>query len=101
MTESKIFINKITWELKTQIWIMEMKNYREATTADKIQVITENEAYKEILKDSFGGVMYNIANQNKYDTVKLLKLWEALTPSKKESTGGIMSGAINFIQWKN
>ena len=33
-----------------------------------IEKIENNEVYKEILKDSFGGVMYNVANQNKYDT---------------------------------
>ena len=52
----------------------------------------------EILKDSFGGVLYNLANKNKYDTVELLQLWDSLNESEKESAGGIIKGAMQFIK---
>ena len=70
-----------------------MNNY-----ADTMYLIKNNDAMIEILKDSFGGVMYNMANQNKYETKELLDLWNSLNESEKESTGGIIRGAINFIQ---
>lgn len=65
-----------------------------------IETITNNEVYKQILKDSFGGVMYNVANRDKYDTTEIVKLWTSLTPGEKDSTGGIMKGAFNFIEAK-
>lgn len=64
---------------------------------DKLEQIKNNEVYKQILADSFGGIMYNVANRNKYDTTELLQLWNSLTPSEKEVAGGIMKGAINFV----
>jgi len=63
-----------------------------------LKKITENEVYKQILKDSFGGVMYNVANRNKYDTKELLEIWDKLEPYEKESANGIIKGAINFIK---
>ena len=54
----------------------------------------------QILADSFGGVIYNVANRDKYDTEELLSLWDALTASEKESAGGIIGGAIAFVQEK-
>lgn len=65
---------------------------------DKINQIKELQTYKEILNDSFGGVLYDVANKNKYNTIKLLELWNELTPSEKESAGGIMKGVFNFIK---
>lgn len=62
---------------------------------DKIQ---NNEVYKQVLADSFGDVMYNVANRNKYNTSKLLQLWQNMSASEKESAGGIMKGTINFLQ---
>jgi hypothetical protein len=62
-----------------------------------IEQIHNNSVYKQILADSFGGIMYNVANRNKYDTTELLQLWGALTPSERDSVGGITKGAINFI----
>ena len=52
----------------------------------------------QILADSFGGVIYNVANRDKYDTTELLGLWNNLTASEQESAGGIISGAISFIK---
>jgi len=59
--------------------------------------IQENETYKQILKDSFGGVMYNVANRDKYDTKTLIGMWESLSPARRESACGIMKGAFNFL----
>jgi hypothetical protein len=63
-----------------------------------MEKLKENEVLKQILKDSFGGVLYNVANRNKYDTAELLKQWEELEPAERESAGGIITGAINFIK---
>lgn len=63
-----------------------------------IKQIKENKVYQEILKDSFGGVMYNEANRDKYETKDLLQLWDSLTSSEQEVSGGIMKGAMSFIQ---
>lgn len=60
--------------------------------------IENNEVYKQILADSFGGVMYNVANRDKYDTAELLALWGRMTPAEQSAVGGIMKGAINFVQ---
>ncbi len=60
--------------------------------------IENNEVYKQVLKDSSGGVMYNVANRDKYDTTELLTLWDNLSDAEKNSVGGIMKGAINFLQ---
>ena len=62
-----------------------------------IELIKNNNVYKQILADSYGGVIYNTSNRNKYDTKELLKLWDQLG-NNKEMAGGIMAGAINFIQ---
>lgn len=65
---------------------------------NKIEQIKENEVYKQVLADSFGGVMYNVANRNKYDCTEIIKLWDEATSSEKESAGGILKGAINFLK---
>jgi hypothetical protein len=62
--------------------------------------ITNNEVYKQVLKDSFGGIMYNVANYGKYDATQLLADWDALSPQLKDSANGIIKGAINFLQGK-
>lgn len=67
-------------------------------TQTKLQAIANNEVYKQVLKDSFGGIMYNVANRDKYNADELLKLWSELTDSEKEFAGGIMKGAMNFLQ---
>lgn len=67
---------------------------------DNIKAIESNLFYKAILADSFGGIMYDVANRNKYDEGKqtLLKLWEQASPAEREAAGGIMKGAINFLK---
>lgn len=60
--------------------------------------IANNKVYKQILADSFGGIMYNVANRDKYNSTEVLQIWDAMTPVERESVGGIMKGAINFLQ---
>lgn len=64
------------------------------TDAELIAKITEDEVYKQIMKDSHDGVMYNV--DNKYDATHLLELWEQV--QHKESQNGIIKGAMNFLQ---
>ena len=63
-----------------------------------IQQIEQSPAYKQIMADSFGGIMYDVANRGKYDTAEIVELWEQLTPAEQDSVGGIMKGAFNFIK---
>lgn len=65
---------------------------------DTITQLKEHPVLKEILADSYGGIIYNVANENKYDTTELLELWEQLDGGEKDSLGGIIGGAINFIK---
>ena len=65
-----------------------------------MEAIKNNALYKRILADSFGGVMYNVANYDKYDIQdmnELIQLWHKLTPAEQEGAGGIMKGAMNFL----
>jgi len=66
-----------------------------------VEQIQNHATYKQILADSFGGVMYNVANRGKYDTTEIFQLWDSLTAAEQESTGGIMKGAFNFLQEVN
>lgn len=68
---------------------------------NKLEQIQEHPVYKQILADSFGGVMYNVANRGKYQTVNLESLWQALTPAERESAGGITKGVFNFLKEAN
>jgi len=67
---------------------------------ETIQLIKNHPVYKQILTDSFGGVMYNVANQDKYDTLEILALWNSLSQVTHESADGIIKGAMNFISGK-
>ena len=66
-----------------------------------IEQIANNDVYKQVLADSFGGVMYNVANQDKYDAKELLNAWYNLTQAERESAGGIMKGAMHFLRGDN
>ncbi len=55
---------------------------------DSIQKIQDSEVMKQVLKDSFGGIMYNVANRDKYDSERILAIWDNMTPAEKESVGG-------------
>lgn len=67
-------------------------------TLTKLQAIKDNEVYKQVLKDSMGGVMYNVANYGKYDSDSVLALWDSLTAQEKSAADGILTGAINFLE---
>ena len=64
----------------------------------KVEDIKNNPTYQQVLKDSFGGVMYNVANRDKYDSKELLAKWDALLPREQSACDGIMTGAINFLK---
>jgi hypothetical protein len=64
----------------------------------KQEQIQNNQTYKKVLKDSFGGVMYNIANRDKYNSKVILSIWGTMTDGEKSATGGIMNGAMHFLQ---
>jgi len=60
--------------------------------------ITNNPVYKQVLADSFGGIMYNVANQGKYDTTEIMAIWNGLSDPERGSANGIIKGAINFMK---
>ena len=62
-----------------------------------IKQIENHPVMIHILADSYGGVMYNVANRDTYNTVNLLELWDKVPAHEKESAGGIINGAINFL----
>ena len=64
----------------------------------KTQQIEQHPVYKQILADSFGGIIYDVANRGKYDTAEIVELWDQLTPAERDSVNGIMKGAFNFIK---
>lgn len=63
-----------------------------------MKLIIDNPVYKQVMADSFGGIMYDVANHNKYDSTELLKEWDSLTPGEQSAMGGIVQGAINFLK---
>ena len=63
-----------------------------------INQVQEHPVMKQVLADSFGGIMYNVANQGKYDATEVLELWDSLTPAEQGAAGGIIKGAVNFLQ---
>ena len=62
------------------------------------ETIQQHPIHKQIMADSFGGIMYDVANRGKYDTAEIVELWEQLTPAERDSVSGIMKGAFNFIK---
>ena len=66
-----------------------------------LRAIEHNSVYKQILSDSIGGMMYNVANRGKYDTTELNKLWNSFTSSEQAGAGGIVRGAMRFMNEVN
>jgi hypothetical protein len=62
-----------------------------------IKTIERNPVYQQIIKDSCGGILYNVANRGKYDTTELLPLWQSMNESEKAAAGGIIRGAMRFM----
>jgi len=76
------------------------------TIADFIGLVNEIKAmdtYKEIVKDSFGGVMYNVANKDRYDKDinKKFKELEKMDFDIWHTTDGIFRGVYTFIMREN
>ncbi len=66
-----------------------------------IELIKESKLYKKMIKDSFGGVIYNVANLKEYDTIEKLELtllWDTMPENEQESADGILRGAMNFLK---
>ncbi len=77
------------------------KNFKEAQTQAKqnLDIIKNHPTMVKVLADSFGGIMYNVAN--KYDAADLLAQWNKLTPGEQGAADGTISGAIAFLQGKD
>lgn len=67
---------------------------------ETVDGIKNDATYKLILKESFGGVLYNIANRGKYDADELMAKWRTLPESAQDSCGGIMKGVFSFLEEK-
>jgi len=62
------------------------------------QAILDDENYKSIIKESYGWIMYDLANKNKYNTKKILWLWDILTEWEKDACDWIINWLFDFIQ---
>ena len=67
---------------------------------DKRNQLINMPVWQEIMRDSYGGIMYDVANKNKYEANELLELWDSMTPAEQDEAGGIIKGAINFLREK-
>ncbi len=65
---------------------------------EEINKIENHPVYKQVIKDSFGGVMYNVDNRDKYDATEIIEMWDNLSPVDQEVAGGIMAGAFGFLK---
>ncbi len=76
-----------------------MKTIREEQNRieELIASIESDEAYKQIMTDSFGGIMYDVANKDKYNVEDLKKIYDSVEPYELQSMGGIMKGALHFV----
>lgn len=63
-----------------------------------LEYIKQHPTYKQILADSFGGIMFNDANIGKYDTTELLEWWNTLTDAQLGVADGIVKGIFDYIQ---
>lgn len=63
-----------------------------------MESIKSNAVYKQVLADSIGGLMYNVANRGKYDGTEVLDIWDGMRPGEQELAGGIMKGAMDFLR---
>jgi len=67
---------------------------------DNIEKIKSHPVYKQVVKDSFGWVMYNVANRDKYDSAELLQMRNDMSDSERSSADGIVTGAMHFLSGK-
>jgi len=69
-----------------------------STLQQKLNEIEALPAYRQIMADSYGGIMYDVANRYKYDIAELFTLWHKLDANEQDIAGGIMGGAIDFLE---
>lgn len=69
---------------------------------DKIEKIVSSTLYKQIVKDSYGGVCYmkSPSDYDEKEKLELIDLWASMTDAQKQGCNGIIKGAFNFIQGK-
>jgi hypothetical protein len=65
---------------------------------ETIKIIKASPVYKQVMADSFCGIMYNVDNRDKYQADAILALWASMTYAERESADGIMKGAIDFLE---
>ncbi|WP_440220910.1 hypothetical protein [Dietzia sp. MNB45] len=63
-----------------------------------LEAIEKSPVYQEIMRDSFGGVIYNVANAGKYQTEEIENIWNSTSPAERECAGGVMKGAFHFLE---
>lgn len=63
-----------------------------------MELIKTFPVYKQILEDSFGGVMYNVANRSKYDAQEIITIWDSMSDIERTNAGGIMNGVFNYLK---
>jgi len=63
-----------------------------------LEAIAQTPVYKQILRDSFGGIMYDVANRDKYDAKEIMDMWASMPAPQREGAGGIMQGVFNFLK---
>lgn len=59
---------------------------------------TDNPVYKQVLADSFGGMMYDVSNQGKYEAADLIAEMEAYGVNRMD---GIAKGVYDFLTGKS
>lgn len=69
----------------------------ETSPAKTLKDLTDNETYQKILKDSMGGIMFNVADKGKYDVSELLAIWNAIPLREQEAAGGTVNGVMEFV----
>lgn len=63
-----------------------------------IETIQAKPVYQQILKDSYGGIMYDMDNRDKYDAREIIDMWTSMPAFQRETAGGIMAGVFSFLK---
>ncbi|MCT2077680.1 hypothetical protein [Dietzia cinnamea] len=63
-----------------------------------INAIESSQVYRDIMRDSYGGIMYDVANAGKYQAEEIMRLWRSASPTDREGAGGVMKGAFDFLE---
>lgn len=62
------------------------------------QYIENHPVYKQVLNDSFGGIMYTAGKHTIYDSADIIIAWDNMSESDQNACGGIMKGAMGFLK---